>query len=197
MEHGRTHWCSQFSDANGSRNGRRSEHRLERGDNTEAANVIEPHQVSEFLSEELRMAQVAAVSRAGLPVLGSVWFVFEDNRFWFSSHPSSPLVAAAARGADIAVLVDQFDPPDLIRQVRVRGPARIDTHSPHRVHEIYERYLGHDVNRWPDFFRKRVDDDTWTLWSVSPNSGTATMNPDFREQSTRWDRFVDSPFATP
>ena len=141
------------------------------------------------------MAQVAAVSKTGLPLLGSVWFVFDDDRFWFNSHPSSPLVAAAGRDVDLAVLIDQFDPPDLIRQVRVRGPARVDVHSPERVRQIYERYLGRDVSSWPDFFRERINDATWTLWSLSPNSGTATMNPDFREQSTRWDSFADSPFA--
>jgi len=61
--------------------------------------------------------------------------------------------------------------------------------------QIYERYLGRYVTGWPDFFRERVNDDTWTLWSMSPDSGTATMYPDFREQSTRWDCFAGSPFT--
>ena len=141
------------------------------------------------------MAQVAAVTPSGVPLLGSLWFVFDDDRFWFSSHASSPLVAAAARDADIAVLVDQFEPPDLIRQVRVRGPGRVEAHSADRVRTIYERYLGGDADRWPDFFRERVIDDTWTLWSVSPDRGVATLYPGFREESTRWVRFADSPFA--
>lgn len=157
--------------------------------------MITRSQVAEFLSEDLRMAQVAAVSKSGVPLLGSVWFVFGDDRFWFSSHPSSPLVAAAARAADLAVLIDQFDPPDRIRQVRVRGPGRVETHHPERVQQIYERYLGRDVSTWPDFFRARVNDDSWILWSVSPRRGVATMYPDFREESTRWDCFADSPFA--
>jgi hypothetical protein len=141
--------------------------------------MITSSQVADFLSEDLRMAQVAAVSKSGVPVLGSLWFVFDSDRFWFSSHPSSPLAAAAARAADLAVLIDQFDPPDRIRQVRVRGPGRVETHYPERVQQICER----------------VTDDTWTLWSVSPIQGTATINPNFREQSTRWACFADSPFA--
>jgi hypothetical protein len=161
----------------------------------QAGNMITSSQVANFLSEDLRMAQVAAVSKSGVPVLGSLWFVFDSDRFWFSSHPSSPLAAAAARAADLAVLIDQFDPPDRIRQVRVRGPGRVETHYPERVQQIYERYLGRDVSVWPDFFRERVTDDTWTLWSVSPIQGTATINPNFREQSTRWACFADSPFA--
>ena len=158
--------------------------------------MITPSQVVEFISEDLRMAQVAAVSKSGVPLLGSLWFVFDDDRFWFSSHPSSPLVAAAARCADLAVLIDQFDPPDRIRQVRVRGAGRVEIHRPERVQQIYERYLGRDVEVWPDFFRSRVNDDSWSLWSVSPERGVATMYPDFREESTRWDCFAESPFAS-
>ncbi len=160
-----------------------------------AESMITPSQVVDFISEDLRMAQVAAVSKSGIPLLGSLWFLFDDDRFWFSSHPSSPLVAAAARGADLAVLIDQFDPPDRIRQVRVRGAGRLEIHRPERVRQIYERYLGCDVGAWPDFFRSRVNDDSWSLWSVPPERGVATMYPDFREESTRWDYFAESPFA--
>ncbi|HEY7103871.1 MAG TPA: pyridoxamine 5'-phosphate oxidase family protein, partial [Mycobacteriales bacterium] len=86
-----------------------------------------------FLAEPGRMAQVAAVSPGGVPLLGSVWFLYADGRFWFSSHPSTPFGAAAARGAEIAVLVDEFAPPDRIRQIRVRGPARVEQPDPARV----------------------------------------------------------------
>ena len=157
--------------------------------------MFEPRDVEEFLAEDMRMAQVAAVARSGIPLLGSVWFVFDDERFWFTSHPSSPFVAAAQRDVDLAVLIDQFDPPDRIRQVRVRGPGRIEVHDARRVRQIYERYLGRDVGEWPDFFRERIDDPTWTLWSVPPVQGVATMYPNFREESIRWDCFADSPFA--
>ncbi len=159
--------------------------------------VLESRHVTEFLAEDLRMAQVAAVARSGVPVLGSLWFVFDDERFWLTSHPSSPFVAAAQRSADLAVLIDQFDPPDRIRQVRVRGPGRIEVHDARRVQQIYARYLGRDVGAWPDFFRERVDDPTWILWSVPPVQGVATMYPNFREQSIRWDCFADSPFTAP
>jgi hypothetical protein len=135
--------------------------------------------------------------RRPFALLVCLWFVFDDNRFWFNSHPTSPLVAATGRDVDLAVLVDQFDPPDLIRQVRVRGPGRVEIHDPARVQQIHERYLGSDVSRWPDFFRERINDDTWTLWSVSPHRGVATMYPDFREESTRWECFAESPFASP
>jgi hypothetical protein len=155
--------------------------------------VSESFDVAGFLAEPRRMAQVAAVSPGGLPLLGSVWFLFADGRFWFSSHPSTPLGMAAARGAEVAVLVDDFDPPDRIRQVRVRGPARVDAPDPARVHRLYARYLGPDPDSWPGFFRDRTTDPTWTLWSVPPDTGVATISPGFRPQETRWHHRTNAP----
>jgi hypothetical protein len=45
---------------------------------------------------------------------------------WFASHPSTPFGRAAERAASVAVLVDQFDPPQAIRQLRIRGTSRIE-----------------------------------------------------------------------
>lgn len=150
-------------------------------------------EIHAYLAEPLRMAQVAAVSPSGSPLLGSLWFLFSDGLFWFSSHPTSPLVIAAAAGKQVAVIVDQFDPPDQIRQVRVRGPAQCEPHDPEQVHAIYARYLGSDETVWPDFFRSRAADPAWTLWSVSPDSGAATSLPAFRGQDVRWQTLQDSP----
>jgi Pyridoxamine 5'-phosphate oxidase len=152
----------------------------------------EPFDVAGFLAEAGRMAQVAAVSPGGVPLLGSVWFRFADGRFWFSSHPSTPFAAAAGRGAAVAVLVDQFAPPDAIRQVRVRGAARVEPHDPDRVEAIYRRYLG--AGAWPEFFRTRVHDTDWTLWTVTPDSGVVTGSG-FRPTEHRWHRREEAPAA--
>ena len=149
--------------------------------------------IAAFLAEPQRMAQVAAVSPQQNPLLASLWYVFDDGRFWFSSHPTSPLVAAAQRAAPVAVLIDQFAPPDHIRQVRVRGPGMIETHDASRVKRIYERYLGTDQKTWPSFFAERAEDASWVLWSVEPVSGVATTNPEYRAAETRW----PSPDANP
>ena len=152
-----------------------------------------PFDVAGFLSEPGRMAQVAAVSPRGVPLLGSVWFLYADGRFWFSSHPASPFGMAAVRGVEVAVLVDEFAPPERIRQVRVRGPARVEQPDPARVASLYARYLGPDADAWPAFFRTRVTDPGWSLWSVPPESGVVTMNPGFRPTEVRWRRRRDSP----
>lgn len=156
-------------------------------------NLVGPFDLKGFLDEPRRMAQVATVSPHGLPLLGSVWFQFAAGRFWFTSHPSTPFGRAAERGATVAVLVDQFDPPQAIRQLRIRGTSRIEQHDPHRVHAIFQRYLGTEPESWPPFFQARQHDTEWALWSVRPDTGVATTNPHFRPTEYRWSRRQDAP----
>ena len=91
--------------------------------------------------------------------------------------------------------MDDFSPPENIRQVRVRGPGRLERHDPSRVEEMYRRYLGDDLAAWPDDFRVRPRDPTWALWTVTPASGVAVAYPFFHEHKLRWAELRDSPFA--
>jgi hypothetical protein len=152
--------------------------------------------VDAFLKESGRCAQVASVSPSHSPLLGSLWYLFEDRKFWFSSATSSPLPRAAKRGVELAVIVDEFNPPASIRQLRVRGHGHIESHSPDVVRRIYERYLGLGIDDWPPFFRTRMGlTDGWTLWSVTPESGMAVTSPAFAEQTYRWKSPASAPFA--
>jgi hypothetical protein len=104
--------------------------------------VAAPFDVRAYLDEPGRTAQVASVSAGGTPLLGSLWFAFADGRFWFSSLDGSPLPDAASAGRPVAVIVDEFNPPESIRQVRIRGRGRIERHNAEAVRRIYRRYLG-------------------------------------------------------
>jgi hypothetical protein len=146
-----------------------------------------------FLAETGRPAQVAAVSVNRVPLLGSLWYLFEAGRFWFSSMSGSPLAMAAMRSAEVAVIVDDFDPPSSIRQVRIRGASQIEDHDLARVRRIYARYLGADDTAWPEFFRHRLTDARWILWSVWADSGLVVSTPDFRGEEYRWQARADSP----
>lgn len=151
--------------------------------------------VDAFLGETGRSAQVAAASPAMEPLLGSLWYLFDDRRFWFRSPTSSPLVQAAERGVELAVIVDDFNPPTSIRQVRVRGHGRIEPHNPDLVRRIYERYLGLVIHDWPPLFRGTLRvAEGWTLWSVYPESGMAVTSPEFVEQVYRWGVPEQAPF---
>jgi hypothetical protein len=139
---------------------------------------------------------VAAVSPALAPLLGSLWYLFDNGKFWFRSPTSSPLVRAAERGVELAVIVDDFNPPASIRQVRVRGHGRIEPHDPIVVRHVYERYLGPAVEDWPPLFRGTVGvAQGWTLWSVSHESGMAVTSPGFAEEVYRWDTPDQAPFV--
>jgi hypothetical protein len=152
--------------------------------------------VGEFLAETGRSAQVASVSPAHIPLLASLWYLFDGQKFWFRSPLSSPLVRAAERGVELAVIVDDFNPPVSIRQVRVRGHGRTEPHDSIAVHRIYERYLGIAVQDWPPLFRGTVEiAEGWTLWSVSPESGMAVTSPGFVEEVYRWDTPDLAPFT--
>jgi len=152
-----------------------------------------PFKVSSFLGEALRPAQVAAVSATGLPVLGSLWCLYEDRRFWFSSGVETPLLRALSHGSEVAVIVDEFSPPERIRQVRVRGPGRVEPHDPQRVERIYRRYLSADLSSWPPFFRRRLTDRDFALWAVAPTSGLIAAFPGFDTCEVRW----SAPKASP
>lgn len=154
--------------------------------------------IGAFLEEERRLAQVASVSPGGLPLLGSLWFAYTQGRFWFSSLAGSPFPSAAAEGRPVAVLVDDFDPPRAIRQVRVRGHARIEPHDAGLVQLVYRRYLGADQATWPQSFQARVDDACrWVLWSVRPDTGLAVTSPGFVAEEQRWKRLEDCPLPHP
>jgi hypothetical protein len=94
------------------------------------------------------------------------------------------------------VIVDDFDPPTSIRQVRVRGRGQIEPHDPAVVRRIYERYLGPDFDEWPLLFRSLINQsDDWVLWSVYPDTGLALTAPDFVERPYRWADIENCPFA--
>jgi hypothetical protein len=148
----------------------------------------------EFLNEPVRPAQVPGVSQSGLPLLGSLWFLFEDGRFWFNSVKDSPLLRADGNGRPIAILVDDFDPPDRIMQVRVRGRGRVEPRDPERLAHIYRRYLGEDLRTWPLSFPERLTDPAWMLWTVPPCSGMAVDSSGFIDRRLiRWTELARCP----
>lgn len=155
--------------------------------------VAPPFDIRTFLDEPRRPAQLAAVSASGTPLLGSMWFLYDQGKFWFSTRPEGPIPRAASGGSDVAVIVDDFSPPDKIRQVRIRGRGQVEPHDPEQVDRIYRRYLGTDHNLWPEFFRLRLDDQAFALWTVIPTSGLAVAFPDFDVSELRWDTPEQSP----
>jgi Pyridoxamine 5'-phosphate oxidase len=128
-----------------------------------------------FLGEPGHPASVATVTAGGHPALAMMWFAVEDDRLWFHSPQAgpAPFLRAAAEGAEVAVMVATFSPPDDVRQVRMTGPARLENRDEERVRRIYGRY----VPAWSPAWDRQATSASYQLWTMSPQRGMAVTYP--------------------
>ncbi|WP_409491457.1 pyridoxamine 5'-phosphate oxidase family protein [Amycolatopsis sp. cmx-11-12] len=153
--------------------------------------------VQGFLAEPRLPASVATTTGRGNPALAMMWFVAEEGRLWFHTPVSdgrpTPFLDAARGHREVAVMVATFDPPDDVRQVRMTGPARLETKDVARVRRIYERY----IPGWsPDWEDHAASQDA-VLWSMSPDRGMAVTYPGLANGPVfRWSNAAEGPFGS-
>jgi hypothetical protein len=155
-----------------------------------------PLDVAAFLREPLRPASVATVTPSGRPALASMWFLVEDGRFWFHSPMGERAVMlAASRRAEVAVMVETFDPVGRVIKVRATGPARLELADVGRATRLYNRYLGPHA-LWTPAWRAQVASADYRLWSVDPIHGGAVEFPRLEDAGPeqRWDVRAGRPF---
>lgn len=145
--------------------------------------------VQGFLQEPLRPASVSTVTAQGRPALATMWFLFEDWRFWFHSPSGgqNPFLRAARAEQLVAAMVETFDPTDRVIQVRVTGPAKVHDRDGDRVHRLYDRYVGPN-ELWSEQWEQQAADPTYELWSIEPRSGAAVQYPRLQDAAGvfRW-----------
>ncbi|MFK0250639.1 pyridoxamine 5'-phosphate oxidase family protein [Amycolatopsis azurea] len=152
--------------------------------------------VQSFLDEPRLPASVATTTGRGNTALAMMWFVAEEGRLWFHTPAfdgrPTPFLDAARENRQVAVMVATFDPPDDVRQVRITGPARLETKDVARVRRIYERY----VPEWsPDWADHAASPDA-LLWSMSPDRGMAVAYPGLENRPVfRWSNPAEGPFS--
>ncbi|OXM56453.1 hypothetical protein CFP71_12900 [Amycolatopsis thailandensis] len=152
--------------------------------------------VQAFLDEPRLPASVATTTGRGNPALAMMWFVAEEGRLWFHTPVAgdrpSPFLAAARANREVAVMVATFDPPDDVRQVRMTGPARLETKDLARVRRIYERY----VPEWSPAWTDHAASPAALLWSMSPDRGMAVAYPGLGNHPvSRWSNAAEGPFS--
>lgn len=152
--------------------------------------------VGAFLLEPLRPASVATVTASGRPALATMWFCFADDAFWLHSPVGGPFTDAADHGAEVAIMVETFDPTGRVIQVRATGRASIPPCDVERVRTIYDRYLGPD-DLWTESWREQTDDASYVLWTIEPTRGAAVRYPELRDAGGvfRWSshaEFIDA-----
>ena len=108
-------------------------------------------QIDEFLQESVFPLRLACTAADGFPRVVSVWFRFEDGRFYCVSHRDSPLVALLRDSNKVGFEVAPNQPPYC--GVRGQGLATLDrTNGAAVLAGLADRYLGTDDTP----FRRRL-----------------------------------------
>lgn len=128
-----------------------------------------PFDVSAFLARPL----TARLATEG-PTVRPIWYLFEDEQFWFVTGPSPSLTGLLRAKPRIAVVVDVCDPHlGDIKYVHVRGRATVLPYDVDRGRRLISRYLGKDESRWMGDTAQRylldaAHDDRYALIRLRP-----------------------------
>jgi len=113
--------------------------------------------VDTYLAEP-RVGHVATTGPSVVPV----WFLWEQEAFWWLTGPWSKLAGRLAIDPAVALVVDSCDlVAGEVRQVRARGRAEVVDYDPDRAYRKLSRYLGGDPSTW-DTSRFSVEDPAST-----------------------------------
>lgn len=111
--------------------------------------------VDEFLAQPL----VARVATNG-PTVRPVWFLWEDQAFWWLTGSWSRLADHLRTDPAVALVVDTCDATTgEVRQVLAWGEAEVLAYDRARARRKLSRYLGDDPEQW-DHERFGISADT-------------------------------------
>jgi PPOX class probable F420-dependent enzyme len=92
-----------------------------------------------FLDEPGFMMDIATIDDTGAPLVTPIWFIFEEERIWFTPRQHSEWLKNIRKDPRVALCIDDHVMP--YRKVVVRGKAEV-------VHEV-----GND-DKWRDRYRR-------------------------------------------
>jgi nitroimidazol reductase NimA-like FMN-containing flavoprotein (pyridoxamine 5'-phosphate oxidase superfamily) len=111
-----------------------------------------------FLTQPL----VARVATAG-PTLRPIWFLWEQERFWWLTGDWSRLAGLLERDPRVVLVVDTCDlDSGRVVQVTASGRAAVVPFDAGRARRKLLRYLGPDEERWDERFRSGTFGDQST-----------------------------------
>ena len=103
---------------------------------------------SEFLRERGILMRIATVRDDGSPLVTPIWFVYEDDRIWFTPREQSEWFTCLRRDPRVALCIDEQPHP--YRKVVIDGDAELendlndDASWRDRYRRIAERYVNAD-----------------------------------------------------
>ena len=125
---------------------------------TAAPRIEADFDLAPFLAQPL----VACVATAG-PSVRAVWFLWEDEAFWWLTGGWSRLPSILKADPRVALVVDTCDVASgEVLQLSAEGEAEIYQLDTGRACRILERYLGSDISRWPERFKRGTFHDPVT-----------------------------------
>jgi hypothetical protein len=100
-----------------------------------------------------------ATSGTGGPRVRPIWYLFDDDGFWWLTGTWSVLPRTLARDPQVEILVDTCDlASGEVLQVRAGGRAEVRPFDADRARRWGERYLGSDRSRWGRFGKDVFED---------------------------------------
>jgi nitroimidazol reductase NimA-like FMN-containing flavoprotein (pyridoxamine 5'-phosphate oxidase superfamily) len=129
--------------------------------------VEEGFDLDGFLAQPL----VARIASNG-PVVAPVWFLWEDNCFWWLTGSWSKLAQRLAKDSRIAIVVDINDlATGEVKKVYATGRATIVPLDADRTYRKLSKYLGGDKTKWdPRFGTDGTEND--------PSGAMVRMQPE-------------------
>jgi nitroimidazol reductase NimA-like FMN-containing flavoprotein (pyridoxamine 5'-phosphate oxidase superfamily) len=126
--------------------------------------------VEQFLSQPL-VARLAVTGKDGYPTVRPVWFLFEDERFWWLTGSSySRLRDLLAIDRRVSLVVDSCDLiTGQVLAVSARGEAVVHALDSQRAVRKLTKYLGPARELWPSRFKDAFTDPTTRLVSLQPS----------------------------
>lgn len=125
--------------------------------------------VSEFLAQPL-VARLAVTGRDGHPTVRPVWFLYEDETFWWLTGSSySRLQDMLASDPRVSLVVDSCDlVTGQVLAVTASGKAVVHAFDRKRAIRKLLKYLGPTTELWPSRFQNALTDSTTRLVSLHP-----------------------------
>ena len=115
---------------------------------------------------------VARVATTG-PTVRPVWYLWEEETFWWLTGEWSRLATLLSRDPEVALVVDSCDlHSGEVLQVVVRGAAEVVPFDNDRARRKLRRYLGPDEGAWDRrrFLEGTFQDSSVRFARLSPRS---------------------------
>ena len=131
--------------------------------------------LDEFLAQPL----VARLATNG-PTVRPLWFLWEDDAFWWLTGSYSKLPERLARDPKVSLVIDACDlATGTVLQVISSGTAKVVPMDPDRARRKLRRYLGEDEHSWPERFQAVFTDPDARLAVMTPRRPPRLIDQSF------------------